>query len=96
VPYRGLAVPGLGDRRKHRGLTQQELGLLAGVNRVTVARLEAGDRGAPPTVARLAKALKVPPLALSEPEAFAAEAEVRARRRAEGKPLPAAVGAVHP
>lgn len=58
-------LPGLRMARESFPLTQEELARKAQVNRVTVARLEAGTEAArPSTVRKLAKALKVPPAAL--------------------------------
>jgi len=54
--------------RLRKALTQQQLAQKAGINRVTVARLEAGkDQPFPTTVRKLADALGV------EPEALAAD-----------------------
>jgi DNA-binding XRE family transcriptional regulator len=52
----------LSEHRKRRGLTQEELYLLSGVSRSTIAELEVGRRLARPrTQQALAKALKVKP-----------------------------------
>ena len=62
---RGIPLPALRQLRRGRGLSQRELGRLAGVSAGTVYRLEKGIRGAyPVTVTKLARALKVPPAEL--------------------------------
>jgi transcriptional regulator with XRE-family HTH domain len=54
--------------RQRRALTQQQLADKAGVNRVTIARLETGsDDPLPTTVRKLAAALRVDPEDLMEP-----------------------------
>ena len=59
---RGTPLPGLGAHRRQRGLTQRQLGELAGVAHTTVQRLESLKRGAyPRTVRKLAGALGVAP-----------------------------------
>jgi DNA-binding XRE family transcriptional regulator len=56
---RSVLLPGLRQVRQTSGLTQRELGELAGVGKSTVFELEVGRRGAyPRTVRRLAKALE--------------------------------------
>jgi transcriptional regulator with XRE-family HTH domain len=56
----------LRDERKRSRLTQEELALISGVGRVTIARLETGASKAKPETARkLARALKVDPGDLS-------------------------------
>jgi DNA-binding XRE family transcriptional regulator len=56
---RSVLLPGLRQARQRSGLTQRELGTLAGVGKGTVFELEVGRRGAyPRTVRRLAKALE--------------------------------------
>ena len=56
---RSVLLPGLRQARQRSGLTQLELGELAGVGKGTVLELEVGRRGAyPRTVRRLAKALE--------------------------------------
>ena len=58
----------LKEYRKRRGLTQEELAILSGVSRPTIAALELGYRSAyPGTTQKLAKALKVRPEALVLP-----------------------------
>jgi transcriptional regulator with XRE-family HTH domain len=53
-------LPTLATHRRLRGLTQRQLGQLAGVAHTTVQRLESLSRGAyPRTVRRLAAALGV-------------------------------------
>jgi transcriptional regulator with XRE-family HTH domain len=52
----------LREERKRSRLTQEELALVSGVGRVTIARLETGaSKAKPATVEKLAKALKVGP-----------------------------------
>ena len=54
--------------RERRALTQQQLAEKAGVNRVTIARLERGkDQPFPTTVRKLADALRVDPADLMAP-----------------------------
>ena len=63
-PYRNrsISLPRLRELRRSRGLSQKELGELAGVASGTVYRLENGLRGAyPGTVRKLAVALGVTP-----------------------------------
>ncbi len=56
----------LREERKRSRLTQAELAVLSGVNRVTIARLETGaSRAKPETARKLARALKVDPGDLS-------------------------------
>ena len=55
----------LKEHRERRGLTQEELAMLSGVSRPTIAALELAYRRAyPRTTEKLAKALKVRPKAL--------------------------------
>ena len=57
---RSTPLPSLARHRRQRGLTQRELGELAGVAHTTVQRLESLERGAyPQTVRKLAPALGV-------------------------------------
>ena len=59
---RSTLLPGLAAHRYRRGLTQRQLGELAGVAHTTVQRLESLRRGAyPQTLRKLAIALKVEP-----------------------------------
>jgi transcriptional regulator with XRE-family HTH domain len=59
---RSAPLPGLAAHRRRHGLTQRELGELAGVAHTTVQRLESMSRGAyPQTVRKLALALGVEP-----------------------------------
>ena len=54
--------------RERKALTQDQLARLAGVSRITVARLEAGvDEPRPTTTRKLADALGVQPEALMDP-----------------------------
>jgi DNA-binding XRE family transcriptional regulator len=60
VAYRYLYR--LKEHRERRGLTQEELGILSGVSRPTIAALELGYRSAyTTTAAKLAKALRTKP-----------------------------------
>jgi transcriptional regulator with XRE-family HTH domain len=59
---RSTQLPGLTAHRRKRGLTQRQLGELAGVAHTTVQRLESLNRGAyPQTMQKLATALRVEP-----------------------------------
>ena len=59
---RSTPLPALATHRRQRGLTQRQLGELAGVAHTTVQRLESLSRGAyPQTMQKLALALKVEP-----------------------------------
>jgi transcriptional regulator with XRE-family HTH domain len=59
---RSISLPSLAEHRRRRGLTQRQLGELAGVAHTTVQRLEALKRGAyPQTLRKLAIALRVEP-----------------------------------
>ena len=59
---RSTPLLGLATHRRRRGLTQRQLGELAGVAHTTVQRLESLSRGAyPRTIQRLAIALRVEP-----------------------------------
>jgi transcriptional regulator with XRE-family HTH domain len=59
---RSTLLPGLTAHRHRRGLTQRQLGELAGVAHTTVQRLESLKRGAyPQTMQKLATALGVAP-----------------------------------
>ncbi len=62
---RSIPLAGLATSRRQRGLTQRQLGKLAGVAHTTVQRLESLGRGAyPRTVRKLAIALGVEPMDL--------------------------------
>ena len=62
----------LKDVRQRKALTQQQLADRAGVNRVTIARIEGGkDEPFPTTVRKVADALGVEPAELLEPVAEA-------------------------
>ena len=62
---RSTPLPNLATHRRRRGLTQRQLGELAGVAHTTVQRLESLERGAyPQTLRKLAAALGVEPGAL--------------------------------
>ena len=62
---RSTPLPNLATHRRRRGLTQRQLGELAGVAHTTVQRLESLERGAyPQTLRKLAVALGVEPGAL--------------------------------
>ena len=59
---RSTPLPALATHRRRRGLTQRQLGELAGVAHTTVQQLESFGRGAyPQTVRKLALALWVEP-----------------------------------
>jgi transcriptional regulator with XRE-family HTH domain len=59
---RSTPLPGLAAHRRRRGLTQRQLGELAGVAHTTVQNLESLKRGAyPQSVRKLATALGVEP-----------------------------------
>jgi transcriptional regulator with XRE-family HTH domain len=59
---RSTLLPGLAEHRYRRGLTQRQLGEVAGVAHTTVQRLESLRRGAyPQTLRKLATALRVEP-----------------------------------
>ncbi len=59
---RSTPLPGLAAHRRRRGLTQRQLGELAGVAHTTVQKLESLKRGAyPQTLQKLATALSVEP-----------------------------------
>ena len=59
---RSIPLPHLRELRQSRGLSQRELGELAGVSSGTVYRLENGLRGSyPGTIRKLAVALGVTP-----------------------------------
>ena len=59
---RSTQLPGLAAHRRRQGLTQRQLGKLAGVAHTTVQRLESLSRGAyPQTLRKLAIALRVEP-----------------------------------
>jgi transcriptional regulator with XRE-family HTH domain len=62
---RSTPLPGLAEHRRRYGLTQRQLGELAGVAHTTVQQLESLRRGAyPQTVRKLAIALVVEPIDL--------------------------------
>lgn len=59
---RSTLLPALATHRRRQGLTQRQLGELAGVAHTTVQRLESLERGAyPQTLRKLAFALGVAP-----------------------------------
>jgi transcriptional regulator with XRE-family HTH domain len=59
---RSIPLSGLAEHRRQRGLTQRQLGELAGVAHTTVQNLESLRRGAyPQTLRKLAFALRVEP-----------------------------------
>jgi DNA-binding XRE family transcriptional regulator len=61
------SLPRLRTLRLRAAMTQVELANQAGLGRQTIVRLEAGDPNAsPPTVKRLARALRVKPFELWE------------------------------
>jgi transcriptional regulator with XRE-family HTH domain len=66
---RSTPLAALGAHRRRRGLTQRQLGELAGVAHTTVQRLESLSRGAyPQTMQKLATALGVAPEELLDGE----------------------------
>ena len=59
---RSTPLPALAEHRRRRGLTQRQLGELAGVAHTTVQQLESLSRGAyPQTMQKLASALGIAP-----------------------------------
>ncbi|HZB11248.1 MAG TPA: helix-turn-helix transcriptional regulator [Rubrobacter sp.] len=59
---RSTLLAGLAVHRRKKGLTQRQLGELAGVAHTTIQRLESLSRGAyPQTLRKLALALRVEP-----------------------------------
>ena len=59
---RSILLPALAAHRRRRGLTQRQLGELAGVAHTTVQKLETLQRGAyPKTLRKLASALGLAP-----------------------------------
>jgi transcriptional regulator with XRE-family HTH domain len=59
---RSTPLPGLAEHRRRRGLTQRQLGELAGVAHTTVQQLESLKRGAyPQTLRKFASALGIAP-----------------------------------
>jgi transcriptional regulator with XRE-family HTH domain len=57
---RSTPLPSLAAHRRKRGLTQRQLGELAGVSHTTVQQVESLKRGAyPQTMQKLATALRV-------------------------------------
>ena len=59
---RSTPLTALATHRRRRGLTQRQLGELAGVAQTTVQNLESLSRGAyPQTIQKLALALRVEP-----------------------------------
>jgi transcriptional regulator with XRE-family HTH domain len=66
---RSTPLPALAVHRRRRGLTQRQLGDLAGVAHTTVQRLESLKRGAyPQTLRKLAFALGIAPEELLQGE----------------------------
>jgi transcriptional regulator with XRE-family HTH domain len=66
---RSTLLPALAAHRRKKGLTQRQLGELAGVAHTTVQRLETLQRGAyPKTLRKVATALGVAPEALLQGE----------------------------
>jgi transcriptional regulator with XRE-family HTH domain len=60
--FRSTQLPALAAHRRRLGLTQRQLGELAGVAHTTVQRLESLKRGAyPQTMQKLATALGIAP-----------------------------------
>ncbi len=66
---RSIPLPALATHRRRQGLTQRQLGELAGVAHTTVQQLESLSRGAyPQTLRKLASALGVAPEELLQGE----------------------------
>ena len=66
---RSTPLPALAAHRRQMGLTQRQLGELAGVAHTTVQQLESLSRGAyPQTLRKLATALRVAPEELLDGE----------------------------
>jgi len=66
---RSTLLPALAAHRRKKGLTQRQLGELAGVAHTTVQRLESLRRGAyPQTMQKLATALEIAPEELLDGE----------------------------
>jgi transcriptional regulator with XRE-family HTH domain len=65
---RFVKAPRLKAIRQRRAYSQGELAKLAGVDRGTIARIEAGFEAHPRTIRKLAEALKVEPHELMEAE----------------------------
>jgi transcriptional regulator with XRE-family HTH domain len=66
---RSTPLPGLAAHRRRRGLTQRQLGELAGVAHTTVQQLESLRIGAyPQTMRKIATALRVAPEELLDGE----------------------------
>jgi transcriptional regulator with XRE-family HTH domain len=66
---RSTPLPALAAHRRRRGLTQRQLGELAGVAHTTVQQLETLQRGAyPKTLRKLASALGLAPEVLLQGE----------------------------
>lgn len=59
-----MRVLKLREWREKRAMTQDELAKASGVSRGTIIRLEAGEQAHPPTVRKLAEALKIDPAEL--------------------------------
>jgi transcriptional regulator with XRE-family HTH domain len=67
--YDDWTVPNLYRLRRGQALTQQELADRAGVNLITINRLERGFSARPQTIRKIAEALGVEPADLmAEPE----------------------------
>lgn len=62
-----VPVPGLFDRRVDAALTQEQLADKAGLKRLTVSRLERGEKATLTTVHKLADALNCRPVDLMRP-----------------------------
>jgi transcriptional regulator with XRE-family HTH domain len=61
IGARVVKMPGLYRTRLTKAWTQEELAERAGIGRMTVVRLEAGDDGRVTTLRKLAEALECPP-----------------------------------
>lgn len=61
-------LPRLRWYRDRQALSQEELAKAAGVSRVTITRVEAGEDTYPQTARKIAAALNIAPADLMEPE----------------------------
>jgi transcriptional regulator with XRE-family HTH domain len=63
-----VLTPRLRELRIAAALSQEDLALLAGVSRMTIARGERGEHVRLSSVRKIARALRVKPTALYDPE----------------------------
>ena len=86
---RSTQLPGLAAHRRRQGLTQRQLGEVAGVAHTTVQRLESLSRGAyPQTMQKLATALGVAPEELLHGEHQTLRGTLHYRRAPLKPPIP--------